>query len=308
MVSATPIGNEPVSDEELRPHVLDGFIGQPRLKAQLQLFLDAARKREVPPDHILLAGPPGLGQDHVGHDRGQRACGADPGDLRTRHPACGRPGLDPQLPGCRGGAVHRRDPPSAAGRRGAAVHRHGGFSAWTSWSARGQAPRPVHPADVAALHRHRRHHARGYAALSIARSVRLHRAPRLLPPRRSWRSSSNAPPPCWASTWPKAPPRSWPCARAARRVSPTDCCARVRDWAVVHDLSAVQPDDVCEALALYQIDTEGTGPARYRRAERHRPSFQRRPRGPEQPLGHGGRGVRNRGDGLRAISGARQAS
>ena len=32
---------------------------------------------------------------------------------------------------------------------------------------------------------------------------------------------------------------------------------RVRDWAVVHDLSAVQPDDVCEALALYQIDTEG---------------------------------------------------
>ena len=62
MVSATPIDNEPVSDEELRPHVLDGFIGQPRLKAQLQLFLDAARKREVPPDHILLAGPPGLGK------------------------------------------------------------------------------------------------------------------------------------------------------------------------------------------------------------------------------------------------------
>lgn len=47
---------------ELRPHILDGFIGQPRLKAQLQLFLDAARKREVPPDHILLAGPPGLGK------------------------------------------------------------------------------------------------------------------------------------------------------------------------------------------------------------------------------------------------------
>ena len=62
MVSASPVGNEPVSDEELRPHILDGFIGQPRLKAQLQLFLDAARKREVPPDHILLAGPPGLGK------------------------------------------------------------------------------------------------------------------------------------------------------------------------------------------------------------------------------------------------------
>ena len=62
MVSSQPIGNEPVSDEELRPHVLDGFIGQPQLKAQLGLFLDAARKRETPPDHILLAGPPGLGK------------------------------------------------------------------------------------------------------------------------------------------------------------------------------------------------------------------------------------------------------
>ena len=62
MVSSQPIGNEPVSDEELRPLVLDGFIGQPQLKAQLRLFLDAARKRETPPDHILLAGPPGLGK------------------------------------------------------------------------------------------------------------------------------------------------------------------------------------------------------------------------------------------------------
>lgn len=62
MVSSQPIGNEPVSDEELRPHVLDGFIGQPQLKAQLRLFLDAARKRGTPPDHILLAGPPGLGK------------------------------------------------------------------------------------------------------------------------------------------------------------------------------------------------------------------------------------------------------
>ncbi|KFI46559.1 Holliday junction DNA helicase subunit RuvB [Bifidobacterium bohemicum] len=62
MVSSEPQGNEQVSDEQLRPHSLEGFIGQPTLKAQLQLFLDAARKRDVPPDHILLAGPPGLGK------------------------------------------------------------------------------------------------------------------------------------------------------------------------------------------------------------------------------------------------------
>ncbi|MBW3088117.1 Holliday junction branch migration DNA helicase RuvB [Bifidobacterium sp. 82T24] len=62
MVSASPIGSEPVSDEELRPSGLDEFIGQPRLKAQMKLFLNAAQKRGVPPDHILLAGPPGLGK------------------------------------------------------------------------------------------------------------------------------------------------------------------------------------------------------------------------------------------------------
>lgn len=62
VVSAMPIDDENLSDEELRPSTLDGFIGQPRLKAQLSLFLNAARKRDVAPDHILLAGPPGLGK------------------------------------------------------------------------------------------------------------------------------------------------------------------------------------------------------------------------------------------------------
>lgn len=51
-----------LSDEELRPGSLDIFIGQPQLKAQLRLFLEAAQKRDIPPDHILLAGPPGLGK------------------------------------------------------------------------------------------------------------------------------------------------------------------------------------------------------------------------------------------------------
>ncbi len=62
MVSSSSLSNEQLSDEELRPHALEGFIGQPVLKAQLQLFLDAAKKRDVPPDHMLLAGPPGLGK------------------------------------------------------------------------------------------------------------------------------------------------------------------------------------------------------------------------------------------------------
>ena len=43
IVSSSPIGNEQISDEELRPHALDGFIGQPLLKAQLQLFFGCCK-------------------------------------------------------------------------------------------------------------------------------------------------------------------------------------------------------------------------------------------------------------------------
>ena len=46
----------------LRPRTLTEFIGQPRVREQLDLLLRSARRRERPPDHILLSGPPGLGK------------------------------------------------------------------------------------------------------------------------------------------------------------------------------------------------------------------------------------------------------
>ena len=46
----------------LRPKRLDEFPGQGRVRDQLQLVLEAARRRDAPPDHILLSGPPGLGK------------------------------------------------------------------------------------------------------------------------------------------------------------------------------------------------------------------------------------------------------
>lgn len=62
IVSGKSMSGERVSDEQLRPEALEAFIGQPQLKAQLALFLQAAMKRQMPPDHILLSGPPGLGK------------------------------------------------------------------------------------------------------------------------------------------------------------------------------------------------------------------------------------------------------
>jgi Holliday junction DNA helicase RuvB len=49
-------------DQSLRPRKLSEFIGQPRVKEQLEIFIDAARRRGEALDHVLLAGPPGLGK------------------------------------------------------------------------------------------------------------------------------------------------------------------------------------------------------------------------------------------------------
>jgi Holliday junction DNA helicase RuvB len=50
------------ADVPLRPRNLDEFIGQPQLRANLAVFIEAARQRREPLDHVLLAGPPGLGK------------------------------------------------------------------------------------------------------------------------------------------------------------------------------------------------------------------------------------------------------
>jgi Holliday junction DNA helicase RuvB len=49
-------------DYTLRPQKLDEYIGQEKIKKQLRIFLDAAKKRKEPLEHILLYGPPGLGK------------------------------------------------------------------------------------------------------------------------------------------------------------------------------------------------------------------------------------------------------
>jgi Holliday junction DNA helicase RuvB len=49
-------------EASLRPSRLAEFIGQPRVREQLELVLEGARRRGDPPDHILLSGPPGLGK------------------------------------------------------------------------------------------------------------------------------------------------------------------------------------------------------------------------------------------------------
>ncbi|WP_344427547.1 Holliday junction branch migration DNA helicase RuvB [Amycolatopsis minnesotensis] len=61
-LSALPQTGEREVETTLRPRKLDEFVGQPRVREQLQLVLESARRRGVPPDHVLLSGPPGLGK------------------------------------------------------------------------------------------------------------------------------------------------------------------------------------------------------------------------------------------------------
>ena len=65
------ISPEPLTDEQeditLRPARLDAFIGQGRVKAALQIAIEAAQRRKEPIDHILFAGPPGLGKTTLAH-------------------------------------------------------------------------------------------------------------------------------------------------------------------------------------------------------------------------------------------------
>jgi Holliday junction DNA helicase RuvB len=49
-------------DVALRPRSLEDFVGQERVKDQLRVLLEGARKREEPVDHLLFSGPPGLGK------------------------------------------------------------------------------------------------------------------------------------------------------------------------------------------------------------------------------------------------------
>jgi len=62
VVTAEAEGDERAVEAALRPRTLDEVIGQERVREQLSLVLQAARGRQASPDHVLLAGPPGLGK------------------------------------------------------------------------------------------------------------------------------------------------------------------------------------------------------------------------------------------------------
>lgn len=63
LISAQPVtNNESNQDRALRPKQLADYVGQPEVRDQMSIFIEAARKREEALDHTLIFGPPGLGK------------------------------------------------------------------------------------------------------------------------------------------------------------------------------------------------------------------------------------------------------
>ncbi len=62
LLDPDPGPDEVAAESTLRPRRLAEFVGQPELKAHLGIVLEAARRRGQAPDHLLFAGPPGLGK------------------------------------------------------------------------------------------------------------------------------------------------------------------------------------------------------------------------------------------------------
>ena len=68
IVTATPASpNEEAVERALRPQRLADYVGQARIREQMEIFITAARNRREALDHVLLFGPPGLGKTTLAH-------------------------------------------------------------------------------------------------------------------------------------------------------------------------------------------------------------------------------------------------
>jgi Holliday junction DNA helicase RuvB len=68
IIAATPTSpNEEAIERALRPKQLDEYVGQEKIRDQLEIFIGAARQRKEALDHTLLFGPPGLGKTTLAH-------------------------------------------------------------------------------------------------------------------------------------------------------------------------------------------------------------------------------------------------
>ncbi|OUL58267.1 Holliday junction branch migration DNA helicase RuvB [Pseudoalteromonas ulvae] len=62
LIAPSELANEDTIDRAIRPKMLADYTGQPHVKGQMEIFIQAANSREEALDHLLIFGPPGLGK------------------------------------------------------------------------------------------------------------------------------------------------------------------------------------------------------------------------------------------------------
>jgi Holliday junction DNA helicase RuvB len=67
LIAAGSQGEDEAIERAIRPRLLDEYVGQPSVKKQMSVFIQAARQREEALDHVLIFGPPGLGKTTLAH-------------------------------------------------------------------------------------------------------------------------------------------------------------------------------------------------------------------------------------------------
>ncbi|MEA9392972.1 Holliday junction branch migration DNA helicase RuvB [Acerihabitans sp. TG2] len=67
LISAGVVIEEEVIDRAIRPKTLEDYIGQPHVREQMEIFIQAAKMRGDALDHLLIFGPPGLGKTTLAH-------------------------------------------------------------------------------------------------------------------------------------------------------------------------------------------------------------------------------------------------
>ncbi len=67
IISSTIINDDNENDNVLRPKVIEDYVGQEKVKKNLNVFMHSAKKRSESLDHVLLYGPPGLGKTTLSH-------------------------------------------------------------------------------------------------------------------------------------------------------------------------------------------------------------------------------------------------
>jgi Holliday junction DNA helicase RuvB len=67
LITASTRIDEEAMDRAIRPDKLQDYVGQPAVREQMEIFIEAARSRDEALDHVLIFGPPGLGKTTLSH-------------------------------------------------------------------------------------------------------------------------------------------------------------------------------------------------------------------------------------------------